>query len=115
MNKGFPLELDRFCAAYLSELQYLTEHVKTHFQISKGHNQALKSLAIMSARKTLDEIEISKMLVISPMKIKLPGNPPIIFETLPTWFKTFIQLILTNLVNLNHLLQPLNIHLTPHI
>ncbi|KNZ51423.1 hypothetical protein VP01_3961g1, partial [Puccinia sorghi] len=42
----------------------------------------------------------SNGLVISPTKIELPGNPPTIFETLLTWFKTFIQPILTNLVNL---------------
>ncbi|KNZ51414.1 uncharacterized protein VP01_3967g1, partial [Puccinia sorghi] len=39
-------------------------------------------------------------LVISLTKIKLPGNPPTIFETLLTWFKTFIPPTLTNLFNL---------------
>ncbi|KNZ56430.1 hypothetical protein VP01_2404g4 [Puccinia sorghi] len=39
-------------------------------------------------------------LVISPTKIKLSGNPPTIFETLPTWFKNFIPPTLTNLINL---------------
>ncbi|KNZ48320.1 uncharacterized protein VP01_5752g1 [Puccinia sorghi] len=42
----------------------------------------------------------SNGLVISLTKIELPGNPPTIFETPPTWFKTFIPLILTNLINL---------------
>ncbi|KNZ64711.1 uncharacterized protein VP01_10015g1, partial [Puccinia sorghi] len=31
-------------------------------------------------------------------KIELPGNTPTIFKTPPTWFKTFIPLILKNLV-----------------
>ncbi|KNZ44002.1 uncharacterized protein VP01_9611g1, partial [Puccinia sorghi] len=33
-------------------------------------------------------------------KIELPGNPPTIFETPPTWVKTFIPLILKNLTKL---------------
>ncbi|KNZ47405.1 uncharacterized protein VP01_6418g1 [Puccinia sorghi] len=42
----------------------------------------------------------SNGLVISLTKIKLPGNPPTIFETPLTWFKTFIYPTLTNLINL---------------
>ncbi|KNZ56131.1 phenylalanine ammonia-lyase [Puccinia sorghi] len=88
MKKGFPSclnrnkpstkhhtqGLDKFCAAYFSELHYLTGHVKTHFQIGKFHNQDIKSLAFISARKTLEEIEILKMVSLNLRVFELRFN-----------------------------------------
>ncbi|KNZ59952.1 phenylalanine ammonia-lyase [Puccinia sorghi] len=55
--------LDSYFTANLSqiEFQYLIGPVKAHSQSSKGHNQHINSLAFISSRKTLEEIEILKM------------------------------------------------------
>lgn len=79
MNKGLPSclnghepstnyhtkGLDTSCAAYCAELQYLAGSVTTHVQSAEGHNQSINSLAFISARKTLEAIEILKMLMAS--------------------------------------------------
>ncbi|PLW49686.1 hypothetical protein PCASD_02276 [Puccinia coronata f. sp. avenae] len=79
MNKGLPSclnghepstnyhtkGLDTSCAAYCAELQYLAGPVTTHVQSAEGHNQSINSLAFISARKTLEAIEILKMLMAS--------------------------------------------------
>ncbi|KNZ51642.1 phenylalanine ammonia-lyase [Puccinia sorghi] len=50
--------LDKSCASYFSQLQYLVGPVKTHFQSAKGHKQPINSLAFISSSTTLEVIEI---------------------------------------------------------
>ncbi|KNZ48051.1 phenylalanine ammonia-lyase [Puccinia sorghi] len=53
-QKGFSLFLlDTSCVSYFSKLQYRVVLVKTHFLRSRGQNQAIKSLALISFRKIL--------------------------------------------------------------
>ncbi|MBW0545399.1 hypothetical protein O181_085114, partial [Austropuccinia psidii MF-1] len=79
MNKGLPSclnghepstnyhtkGLDTSSAAYCAELQYLASPVTTHVQSAEGHNQSVNSMAFVSARKTLEAIDVLKLLMAS--------------------------------------------------
>lgn len=79
MNKGLPSCLngsepstnyhtkgiDTASASYCAELQYLATPVTTHIQSAEGHNQSVNSLAFISARKSLESIEVLKLLMAS--------------------------------------------------
>ncbi|GME56987.1 Phenylalanine ammonia-lyase protein [Neofusicoccum parvum] len=52
--KGIDINL----AAYMSELGYLANPVSSHVQSAELHNQAVNSLALISARYTLQSIEV---------------------------------------------------------
>lgn len=83
MNKGLPSclnghepstnyhtkGLDTICAGYCAELQYLASPVTTHVQSAEGHNQSINSLAFVSARKTLEAIEVLKLIMASHLYI----------------------------------------------
>ncbi|EOD52463.1 putative phenylalanine ammonia-lyase protein [Neofusicoccum parvum UCRNP2] len=72
LNKGLPPNLaaddpslsftckgiDINLAAYMSELAYLANPVSSHVQSAEVHNQAVNSLALISARYTLQSVEI---------------------------------------------------------
>jgi len=77
MNRGLPPSLaasdpslnyhakglDIAVAAYTSELGFLANPVSTHIQSAEMHNQAVNSLALISARATITSIEVLSMLV----------------------------------------------------
>ncbi|GME49199.1 Phenylalanine ammonia-lyase protein [Neofusicoccum parvum] len=72
LNKGLPPNLaaddpslsftckgiDINLAAYMSELAYLANPVSSHVQSAEVHNQAVNSLALISARYTLQSVEV---------------------------------------------------------
>ncbi|CAG7854832.1 Phenylalanine ammonia-lyase [Serendipita indica DSM 11827] len=77
MNRGLPPSLaatdpsvnyhakglDIASAAYVSELGYLANPVSTHIQSAELHNQSVNSLALISARVTINSTEVLSMLV----------------------------------------------------
>jgi len=77
MNRGLPPSLaasdpslnyhakglDIAVAAYTSELGFLANPVSTHIQSAEMHNQAVNSLALISARYTVTSTEVLSMLV----------------------------------------------------
>ncbi|TLD38436.1 phenylalanine ammonia-lyase [Venturia nashicola] len=76
LNRGLPPNLcaddpslsftmkgvDISMAAYYSEIAFLSNPVSTHVQSAEMHNQALNSLALISARYTLQVVEIANMM-----------------------------------------------------
>lgn len=79
MNRGLPPSLaatdpslnyhgkgiDIATAAYVAELGYLANPVSTHIQSAEMHNQAVNSLALISARATLNSLETLSILIAS--------------------------------------------------
>ncbi|KAJ7770141.1 phenylalanine ammonium lyase [Mycena maculata] len=79
MNRGLPPSLaasdpslnyfgkgvDIATAAYVSELGYLANPVSTHIQSAEMHNQAVNSLALISARATINSLDVLTMLTSS--------------------------------------------------
>ncbi|PCH35629.1 phenylalanine ammonia-lyase [Wolfiporia cocos MD-104 SS10] len=79
MNRGLPPSLaatdpslnyhtkgiDIHVAAYVGELGYLANPVSTHVQSAEMHNQAVNSLALVSARATINSLEVLSLLTAS--------------------------------------------------
>ncbi|KAF8176545.1 L-Aspartase-like protein [Pholiota molesta] len=79
MNRGLPPSLaatdpsldyhakgiDIASAAYVAELGYLANPVSTHIQSAEMHNQAVNSLALISARATVNSLEVLSILMAS--------------------------------------------------
>ncbi|KAF9464991.1 L-Aspartase-like protein [Collybia nuda] len=83
MNNGLPPSLaatdpslnyhtkgiDIATAAYVAELGYLANPVSTNIQSAEMHNQAVNSLALISARATIASLEVLTMLTSSYLYI----------------------------------------------
>ncbi|OKL57976.1 hypothetical protein UA08_06537 [Talaromyces atroroseus] len=77
LNKGLPPNLcaddpslsytckglDINMAAYMSELGFLAQSVSSHVQSAEMHNQSVNSLALITARYTMDAVELVSMMV----------------------------------------------------
>lgn len=57
--------LDIGTAAYVAELGYLANPVSTHIQSAEMHNQAVNSMALVSARATINSLEVLTILISS--------------------------------------------------
>ncbi|PPQ88445.1 hypothetical protein CVT25_011571 [Psilocybe cyanescens] len=57
--------IDIASAAYVAELGYLANPVSTHIQSAEMHNQAVNSLALISARATITSLDILSILISS--------------------------------------------------
>jgi len=55
--------VDITIAAYTAELGYLASPVQTHVQSAEQHNQAVNSMALVSARYTIEAVEVLSMLL----------------------------------------------------
>ncbi|KAL1718892.1 L-Aspartase-like protein [Schizophyllum commune] len=61
--------IDIATAAYVGELGYLASPVSTHIQSAEMHNQAVNSLALISARATINSLEVLSILTASYLYI----------------------------------------------
>lgn len=52
-------------AAYMSELAFLSSPVSSHVQSAEMHNQAINSLAFISARYTMQAVEVTSLMCAS--------------------------------------------------
>ncbi|KAH9174925.1 phenylalanine ammonia-lyase [Lactarius sanguifluus] len=66
--------LDIAVAAYTSELGFLANPVSTHIQSAEMHNQAVNSLALISARATITSLEVLSMLVATYLYLLCQGE-----------------------------------------
>ncbi|KAJ7594953.1 L-Aspartase-like protein, partial [Mycena floridula] len=87
MNRGLPPNLastdpsldyhakgiDIATAAYVSELGFLANPVSTHIQSAEMHNQAVNSLALISARQTINSLEVLSILISSYLYVLCQG------------------------------------------
>ncbi|KAL4956617.1 phenylalanine ammonia-lyase [Aspergillus filifer] len=110
LNNGLPANLaaddpslsftmkgvDISMAAYMSELAYLANPVSTHVQTAEMHNQAVNSLAFVSARYTMQAIDVVTMmsacsLYVACQAIDLRVLQLTFFEQLPSVLSQTIQ------------------------
>jgi phenylalanine ammonia-lyase len=56
-------------ASYMSELAYLAHPVSSHVQSAEMHNQPINSLALISARYTMQAVELTSMICASHLYV----------------------------------------------
>ncbi|CAE7193559.1 unnamed protein product [Rhizoctonia solani] len=61
--------IDVAAASYVSELGFLANPVSTHIQSAEMHNQAINSLALISARATVEALNVLSLLMASYLYI----------------------------------------------
>ncbi|TCD64556.1 hypothetical protein EIP91_003913 [Steccherinum ochraceum] len=114
MNRGLPPSLaatdpslnyhtkgvDIHTAAYVGELGYLANPVSTHVQSAEMHNQAVNSLALISARATINSLELPVRALPSSRPARTPSRAPsragidaIVRRELATHFGPFLSAI----------------------
>lgn len=110
MNRGLPPSLaatdpsvnyhakglDIASAAYVSELGYLANPVSTHIQSAELHNQSVNSLALISARVTINSTEVLSMLTASYLYLLCQALD---LRTMQLEFKTSLSDLLASLLN----------------
>ncbi|KAK5031938.1 hypothetical protein LTS07_004559 [Exophiala sideris] len=72
-------------AAYQSELAFLANAVSSHVQSAEMHNQSINSLALVSARYTMQSVELVAMMTASAIYVGLQG------VDLRVMHKTFLE------------------------
>ncbi|KAM3539093.1 hypothetical protein ARSEF1564_007982 [Beauveria bassiana] len=76
--------IDVNTAAYTSELGFLANPVSNHVQSAEMHNQAINSLGLLSARKTMEAVEVLSLIVANCMYTACQG------VDIRTMHKTFL-------------------------
>ncbi|KAM3499738.1 hypothetical protein MY10362_007019 [Beauveria mimosiformis] len=76
--------IDVNTAAYTSELGFLANPVSNHVQSAEMHNQAINSLGLLSARKTMEAVEVLSLIVANCMYTACQG------ADIRTMHKTFL-------------------------
>lgn len=61
--------IDIGTAAYVGELGFLANPVTTHIQSAEMHNQAVNSLALISARMTVQSLDVLSILIASNLYV----------------------------------------------
>lgn len=110
LNKGLPPNLaaddpslsftmkgvDISMAAYLSELGFLANSVTSHVQSAEMHNQSINSLALISARYTLQAAELVSMMSAALLYVVCQAlDLRILHETFLTSLEDAVQVILS--------------------
>lgn len=98
-------------AAYQSELALLANPVSSHVQSAELHNQSLNSLALVSARYTMQSVDILSMMAASAIYVGLQGVDLRAFHTqflsgskeeVETITHTFVTELVDEMKTLNH-------------
>lgn len=114
LNKGLPPNLaaddpslsftmkgvDISMASYLSELGYLANSVTSHVQSAEMHNQSINSLALISARYTLQAAELVSMMSAALLYVDCQAlDLRILHETFLDSLDNVVQLALPDILN----------------
>lgn len=114
LNKGLPPNLaaddpslsftmkgvDISMAAYLSELGYLANSVTSHVQSAEMHNQSINSLALISARYTLQAAEVVSMMSAALLYVDCQAlDLRILHETFLGSLDNLVQVILPDILS----------------
>ncbi|KAJ7901922.1 L-Aspartase-like protein [Mycena olivaceomarginata] len=84
--------VDIATAAYVSELGYLANPVSTHIQSAEMHNQAVNSLALISARATINSLDVLTMLTSSYLYVLCQAlDLRAMYEEFGTSFRDIVQ------------------------